>query len=62
MKLFCVSSNVPEFVEGEEYLAYYNGIVYRVIHEDAGAIVADYDYNSGYIVAELFNDGFVEFK
>ena len=51
MKLFCVSSNVPEFEEGEEYQAYYNGIEYRVILEDAGEIVA-----------EFFNDGLVEFE
>ena len=62
MKLFCVSSNVPEFKEGEEYLAYYNGIEYRVIYEDAGEIVADYDDDSGYIIAEFFNDGLVEFE
>lgn len=62
MKLFCVSSNVPEFEEGEEYQAYYNGIEYRVILEDAGEIVADYDDDSGYIIAELFNDGLVEFE
>lgn len=37
MKLFCVSSNVPEFKEGEEYQAYYNGIEYRVIYGQAVA-------------------------
>ena len=62
MKLFCVSSNVPEFEEGEEYQAYYNGIEYRVIYEDAGEIIADYDDESGYIIAEFFNDGLVEFE
>lgn len=62
MKLFCVSSNVPGFEEGEEYRAYYNGIEYRVILEDAGEIVADYDDESGYIIAEFFNDGLVEFE
>lgn len=62
MKLFCVSSNVPEFEEGEEYQAYYNGVEYRVIHEDASEIVADYDDESGYIIAEFFNDGLVEFE
>lgn len=62
MKLFCVSSNVPEFEEGEEYQAYYNGIEYRVTQEDAGEIVADYDAESGYIIAEFFNDGLVEFE
>lgn len=62
MKLFCVSSNIPEFEEGEEYQAYYNGIEYSVIQEDAGEIVADYDDDSGYIIAEFFNDGLVEFE
>lgn len=62
MKLFCVSSNVPEFQEGEEYQAYYNGIEYCVIYEDAGEIIADYDDESGYIIAEFFNDGLVEFE
>lgn len=62
MKLFCVSSNVPEFEEGEEYQAHYNGIEYRVILEDAREIVADYDDDSGYIIAEFFNDGLVEFE
>ena len=62
MKLFCVSSNVPEFEEGEEYLAYYNGIEYRVILEDAGEIVADYDNESGYIIAECFYAGLGEFE
>lgn len=62
MKLFCVSSNIPEFKEGEEYQAHYNGIEYRVIQEDAGEIVADYDDDSGYIIAEFFNDGLVEFE
>lgn len=62
MKLFCVSSNVPEFEEGEEYQAYYNGIEWRVICGFSGEIVADYDDESGYIIAEFFNDGLVEFE
>ncbi|WQN07568.1 hypothetical protein [Escherichia phage vB-Eco-KMB36] len=42
--------------------AYYNGIEYRVICGFAGEIVADYDEDSGYIIAEFFNDGLVEFE
>ena len=62
MRLFCVSSNVPEFEEGEEYEAYYSGIEYKVLNGVYGEIIADYDDESGYIIAEFFNDGLVEFK
>lgn len=62
MKLFCVSSNVPEFDEGEEYQACYNGIEYRVFCGLSGEIIADYDDESGYIIAGFFNDGLVEFE
>lgn len=62
MKLFCVSSNVPEFEEGEEYQAYFNGIEYKVINGVYGEMVADYDDESGYIIAEFFNEGLVEFE
>lgn len=62
MKLFCVSSNVPEFEEGGEYQAYYNGIEYRILNGVHGEIIADYDDESGYIVAEFSNDDLVEFE
>lgn len=62
MKLFCVSSTIDNFIEGEEYQTVHNGIEYRVIDESGAEIIADYDTDSGYIVAEFFNDDFVEFE
>lgn len=62
MKLFCVSSTIDNFMEGGEYLAVYNGIEYRVVDESGAEIIADYDQDSGYIVAEFFNDDLVEFE